>query len=117
MPALAALLLALCLATHRMDAQMNHDDMFPPWQATAGETPATDRKAFADCEAAIEGFAAQTKGQVSARTYTESPRWGRILRARITAVFAGEPDAVLMTCWTDPRGGVEVATRVNAAPW
>jgi len=96
---------------------MNDDDAFPPWQAASGETPATDATSFADCDEAIDAFAARAKGKVTDRSYTQSADWGRILRARVAVSYRREPSVLQMTRWSGPGSGVAFAMRLDAPAW
>ncbi|HEX3919371.1 MAG TPA: hypothetical protein VHW60_18700 [Caulobacteraceae bacterium] len=98
---------------------MTDDLDFPPWDPVGAETPAVNSQAFANCEIAVDALATRTAGRVIDRCYTESPKWGRILRARIATTHAGKPSGIDMITWTGPAAGPDVrfATRLDAPPW
>lgn len=82
----------------------------PPWSASANELVTSDRAGLEPCEQLVERLAARI-GDVSQRTYTTSPRWRKIQRARITPESGGAQ--TLVTCWADADGRASVVVKID----
>ena len=119
-PCLAAFCMAAFLATDSKSATMTDDYASPPWQAAADETAVTDAKPFADCDETLAAYAARSNGVVSGRTYTRSPQWGWVLRAKLAFSDRRGPYSFFVTCWTgapsDPTR-VGLATQLETDNW
>jgi hypothetical protein len=82
----------------------------PPWSASANEQVAADITGFDACEQIVKPIALRV-GSISARTYTTSHRWGKILRVRI-ATDSGGSD-MLATCWVGEDGKSFIVVKVD----
>jgi hypothetical protein len=80
----------------------------PPWTASANEQVTSDHAGFDPCEQFVKLLASRGGSKVTAETYTTSPRWGKILRAKIT--FGGGGPMVA-TCWIGADGHASIVMK------
>jgi hypothetical protein len=82
----------------------------PPWSASANEQATSDHAGFEPCEEIVQPIASRI-GNISARTYTTSHRWGKILRVRIASNSLGSD--MLATCWSGVDGKSFIVVKVD----
>lgn len=84
----------------------------PPWTVTAREQVTSDHAGFEVCEQLVKTLISRSVGEaVAAQTYTTSPRWGKVLRAKIAYDGGGAPG--LVTCWIGADGRASVVFKID----
>ena len=105
---------ALFIALVCNDPKTNHmtDLSFPPWEPGADEQSTVARAGFAVCEAAVEALASKAGSTVLDSELSVSKQWGNVLRAKVVIARAGLSATTQVTCWSEPKSGVQMVARV-----
>jgi hypothetical protein len=83
----------------------------PPWKASANEQTTADRTGFDPCEQIVRVLTSRGYNKVAAEAYTTSPRWGKVLRAKIAYDAGGAP--MLATCWINANGRAWIVVKID----
>ena len=83
--------------------------LYPQWQAASDEVGASDSASFSACDDVVNEIAAKGDNKITERWYSISWRWGKIVRASATTMYAGRPSKTFITCWSANDSDVEFA--------
>src|SRR5215472_11242693 len=109
-PLIALLVWMASMSGEEDDAARLGSLLAPPWQAAADEAPLLEAS-FPACDQVVEGMAKLGGGAIAGRTYSQSHRWGKILRAK-WLIPEDAQSVMLLTCWGSDSG-VQIVAAVS----
>jgi hypothetical protein len=85
----------------------------PPCNMEPDETISAESGAFSDCLKPISALAARTNGRVTEQTFSLSPQWGKVVRAKIVSDHEGSPTTACVISWCASDGSLKIALTID----